>query len=119
LATSIDELLSELARRRAGSPGPDHDRQPPRSGGQSLFWAGALNLAVILTGSWLLGRESTVPSAHAVLLFCGAVISFVNVCWLLQRLGALQRGLALQQEALKTAERELAEERSRAREATW
>ena len=119
MGTSIEELISELANRQAGSSGLHRDLQHPSSAGRTLFWAGALNLALILTGSWLLGQEAAVPSAHALLLFFGAVISFVNVCWLLYRLGGLQRCLAQEREVLERAQRELEKVRSRTREVTW
>jgi hypothetical protein len=73
-------------------------------------------LVVILVGSWLLGQQPAVPSAHAVLLFCGSVISFITLCWVLYRFGKLQRDLSRQQEALQAAQRALAAARAETRE---
>ena len=114
MATAIDELISEIASRQANRRAPEQNQ--PISAGGTLLWAAGLNLAVILGGSWLLGQHSAVPSAHALLLFCGSVISFINLCWLLYRFGRLQRYSALQEETLQRVQRELADARSETRE---
>ena len=114
MVTSIDELISEVASRQANLR-PQEQNQPISAGG-TLLWAAGLNLAVILGGSWLLGQQPAVPSAHALLLFCGSVISFINLCWVLYRLGRLQRHSARLEEALQNAQRELAHARAQTRQ---
>jgi hypothetical protein len=114
MATYIDEVISEIASRQANLRAPEQNQ--PISGGGPLLWTAGLNLAVILGGSWLLGQQSLVPTAHAMLLFCGSVISFITLCWVLYRFGKLQRYSSLQEETLQKTRRELADARSRTRE---
>jgi len=114
LGTSIDELISEVALRQARRPAQEPSQ--PISAAGALLGAAGLNLAVILGGSWLLGQQPAVPSVHALLLFCGSVISFITLCWVLYLFGRLQRHSSRQDEALRAAQRELAHARAETRE---